>query len=64
MLRHGVTQKWKTLGGLLLGYFKDSRPEFFSGCTIVWFLTFKKKFEFLASKTTELQNAEPWRNPS
>jgi hypothetical protein len=54
----------ENFGGLLLSYFKDSKSDFFSGCTIVGFLHSKKKFEFLASKTAELQNAEPWRNPS
>jgi hypothetical protein len=54
----------ENFGGLLLGYFKDSKSEFFSGCIIVGFLHSKKKFEFLASKKAKLQNYEPWRNPS
>jgi hypothetical protein len=30
--------KMENFGGLLLSYFKDSKSEFFSGCTIVGFL--------------------------
>jgi hypothetical protein len=34
--------KMENFGGLLLGYFKDSKSDFFSGCKIVGFLHSKK----------------------
>jgi hypothetical protein len=64
MLRHGVTQKWKTLAVCCSAILRTQSLNFFQAVQLLVSYIQKNKFEFLASKTTDLQKAEPWRNPS